>query len=209
LTCLTSIVDQIKELIKQFPSLTEALEELPYPRASLLTHLFNTTIYSLIFSRVAISDQMDEIAMASIFHDIGLSESHFKTIFHNRRNLKKRDMFLLEAHIEKTIEILEKKYVPITKVMKEVILTHHENYDGTGFPHGLSIQQLKPHQLILPMADLLDRIRIVSSGEKERTFEDSFERLKAYSKRSALGAKVDIRLFDTIDNYLKSLNAKI
>lgn len=31
----------------------------------------------------------------------------------------------------------------MTKDMKEIIATHHENYDGTDFPKGLSIKSLK------------------------------------------------------------------
>lgn len=31
----------------------------------------------------------------------------------------------------------------MTKDMKEIVATHHENYGGIGFPKGLSIKSLK------------------------------------------------------------------
>lgn len=71
------IVKNLRKTIKEFPSLNHALEELPYPRARLLSHLFNTTIYCIIFSKIYVSDHEEEIALCAIFHDIDLSESHF------------------------------------------------------------------------------------------------------------------------------------
>lgn len=66
-----SIVDRVQKLIDRYLTLKAAAEELPFPRGSLLFHLFNTTVYSLVFGKAGLTSRRErEIAIAGEFDRI-------------------------------------------------------------------------------------------------------------------------------------------
>jgi hypothetical protein len=204
-----TIVDRIVGLIERYPTLKAAAEELPFPRGSLLSHLFNTTIYSYVFGKSGLTSRRErEIAIAAVFHDCGLSNIEFEILLKHKSNLSWKDKFIIEKHVEQTIEVLQRKYVPASEDLKNLILTHHEHYDGTGFPKGLSKDDMTVEQGVLPIADEFDRIRIVLSGKKERDFDEAWEEIKSRNSKSALGGKFNGHLIKDIEKALQDLSTR-
>ncbi len=93
------------------------------------------------------------IARAGILHDIGkIGISH--DILHKKGELTDEEWVHIKAHPLKAIEILEP--LKFLEQEKKIILSHHERYDGKGYPFGLKGSQICFEAQILSVADSFD-----------------------------------------------------
>ena len=72
---------------------------------------------------------------------------------------------LMETHVEKGVEVLEKMIgefgldqLPDSLVMRNVVAGHHECLDGSGYPHGLKGDAVALEARIIAVADVLDAL---------------------------------------------------
>lgn len=121
-------------------------------------------------------------------------------------------LFQLAESIVDRVQKLIDRYLTLkaaaTEDLKNLILTHHEHYDGTGFPKGINKEDMSVKQGVLPIAGEFDRVRIVLQGKKERCFDEAWEEIKARNGKSPLGGKFNGHLLKDIEERLKSLNSR-
>jgi len=92
----------------------------------------------------------DVLAAALILHDvgkIGIPDS----ILTKPGPLSEEEWNIMKTHVEKGAKILE----PLTdfKKVREIILSHHERYDGGGYPRGLKGGDIPAEARILSVVD--------------------------------------------------------
>ena len=87
-----------------------------------------------------------------MFHDLGLAES--------QESIDGAISFsdqVFEAHPQLSRDLLS-QLPEVTPAMLETVLNHHENLDGSGFPRGLSGDQLGPSDRLARIADLYESL---------------------------------------------------
>jgi len=97
--------------------------------------------------------QIDKIRVAGLLHDIGkigIDES----ILNKAGKLDVKEWELMKLHSAKGASILEStvEYQDIA----DVVLSHHEHYDGTGYPRGLQGESIPLWSRIIAVADAFD-----------------------------------------------------
>lgn len=90
---------------------------------------------------------------AGILHDIGkigISDA----VLQKKEPLNDEDWRVIRSHPDKAEEILK----PLKFLLAEraIILSHHERYDGKGYPRGLKGHEISREALILAVADAFD-----------------------------------------------------
>ncbi|MBI5639352.1 MAG: response regulator [Nitrospirae bacterium] len=95
------------------------------------------------------------LGIAATLHDIGkigISDS----VLGKKGPLDDSEKAIIKSHSQKGVEILKplKHFGPVLPA----ILHHHEGYDGSGYPHGLSGQEIPLHARIISVADTYDAI---------------------------------------------------
>ena len=55
-------------------------------------------------------------------------------------------------------KILENAKADILKVSEQIALTHHEKWDGSGYPHGLAGENIPLYGRIVALADVFDAL---------------------------------------------------
>ena len=121
-------------------------------------HSTNVATYSSMFAIVAGYDDVEDIFLGGLLHDIGHSESEgdFQS-----------DIEKDETHSLLSMDILNRKGVKVSEAVESMILQHHECPDGSGFPNQLTADQIHPYAKICALADYFDQATSLSSG-KER-----------------------------------------
>ena len=99
--------------------------------------------------------RIEELTVAALLHDvgkIGIDENILKKPY----KLDAGERQIIQCHPQISINIL--KDVKLSPVVFDVILHHHERYDGTGYPDGLGGGDLSLDVYILGVADTYDAI---------------------------------------------------
>lgn len=77
------------------------------------------------------------------------------------------ERLIIESHCEKGSEILANlEETPLLKIARTLALYHHEKYDGTGYPFGLSGDEIPIESRIVTLANVFDALT------SERPYKD-------------------------------------
>ena len=115
------------------------------------------------------------IERAGILHDIGkigISD----LIICKKEKLTDEEWIIIRRHPDKAEEIL--KPLKFLAEEREVMLSHHERYDGRGYPRGLSGSQIREEAYILAVADAFDAMNSVRAYRKPLSKEMIIAELK-------------------------------
>lgn len=120
-------------------------------------HSMRVTLYSLALAKKLNlpDDILEEIETAGLLHDIG------KIAIPERILLKQGKLTPEEYEIIKTHPELGKQFVSGIEKLKLIsnwLKSHHEKYDGTGYPEGLKGEEIPISSRIISIADTYDAI---------------------------------------------------
>jgi len=97
--------------------------------------------------------QVEDIRIAGLLHDIGKSIVPAE-ILNKPTTLTDLEMSMIRSHPQASHDIL--KRLPFRKTVATVILQHHERLDGSGYPQGLTGEEILPEAKILAVADVVE-----------------------------------------------------
>ena len=98
-------------------------------------------------------NQVECIQMAGIIHDLGKIYIPAE-ILNKPSRLNELEFTFIKNHPEVAFEIIEKIEFPWP--IDQIILQHHERMDGSGYPAGLKVQDIKLEARILMVADVVE-----------------------------------------------------
>jgi putative two-component system response regulator len=99
----------------------------------------------------------DEICLAAMLHDvgkIGIPDS----ILLKPGPLDRDERTIMKRHAALGNELLANGNSPVLVLGAQIALTHHERWDGTGYPHGLSGDQIPAAGRIAAIGDVFDAL---------------------------------------------------
>jgi putative two-component system response regulator len=88
--------------------------------------------------------------------------------------LTDRDSQVVRGHAELGAKILETGRSPILETAKRIALTHHERWDGSGYPLGLSGEDIPLEGRITAVADVFDAL------SSKRSYKPAFPLAKCF-----------------------------
>jgi HD-GYP domain-containing protein (c-di-GMP phosphodiesterase class II) len=101
------------------------------------------------------SHRLTEIALGCLLHDIGNNKLS-PEIMHKPAMLSASEWSEVHKHPEFGHQQI--LHAVLTTIPREIVLHHHERLDGTGYPHGLSRDQILPEVSIAALADIFDSL---------------------------------------------------
>lgn len=164
-------------------------------------HCDRVTEYSL-----AIANQMGievstikDIEFAAMLHDVGKVSIPYH-ILNKADFLTPQERTLIEKHPEIGYTIIDG--VQFLSHTANIILHHHERFDGTGYPHKLSGQSIPIESRILSVADAFDAMTSARPYRREpASFEYAVNELKKNS-----GTQFDPKVVEAFIKYLHYSN---
>ena len=97
------------------------------------------------------------LRVAAAMHDIGKLGVP-DAILQKRGTLSPEERRAVEAHTKIGHEILAGSGNPVLELAATVALTHHERYDGEGYPRGLKAEEIPEPGRIAAVADVFDAL---------------------------------------------------
>jgi PAS domain S-box-containing protein len=98
-----------------------------------------------------------QIEEAAPLHDIG-KIGICDAIMLKPGRLSPQELFAMRKHAQIGASILAGSDFPVLQLAAEIALTHHERWDGTGYPAGLAGEQIPIAGRIVAVADVFDAL---------------------------------------------------
>jgi len=116
----------------------------------------------------------------AFLHDIGKLETP-REILNKKGSLNEKEWAVMQEHPEWGAEML--RPVRFLQPVVSMVLHHHENYDGTGYPSGLAGEGIPFAARILRIVDSFDAMKTVRPYHKPLTMEKIFLELQYGNNR--------------------------
>jgi len=150
-----------------------------YKDADTGQHIIRISDYSVVIAQGLglKKNDIELLKYASTMHDIGkigIADS----ILRKRASLTEEEKEVMHNHVAFGARIFKHSSSPILKMASEIALTHHERYDGKGYPRGLKGDQIPLFGRIVCLADSFDAMVSKRCYKKEMKFEDAIRKIK-------------------------------
>lgn len=120
-------------------------------------------------------DQVQQVHMAAHLHDIGKIGVP-DNILLKEGKLEPEEWEKLKKHPDIGAEILSKSHHLIE--LKDIVLHHHERYDGKGYPSGLKGEEIPVGARVIAICDSIDAITSNRCYRKAHDFDFCYEEIK-------------------------------
>ena len=169
-------------------------------------HVNRVSLFSELLARAYLCADEDIalLKMASPMHDIG------KVIIPDAILLKpgkltEEEFEIMKNHSTFGWEIFNKSKHKLLQAAALISYQHHEKWDGTGYPRGLSAENIHIFGRITAIADVFDALTNDRVYKKAWGIEESLEYIKS-QKGTAFEPKLVDLLIENIDEILKIKN---
>ena len=120
------------------------------------------------------------IYQAGILHDVGKIATPDAVLL-NPKSLNDIEYKLIQEHVEVSYRLL--KDIPMFRAFAEVVYSHHERYDGMGYPRGLKADEIVPLSRIMIVADAFDAMTTNRIYKARKSVSEAIEEIQNLSEK--------------------------
>lgn len=138
-------------------------------------HCLNVAYYSLAVG-IACGfgkEKLKNLMLGALLHDIG-KQNIGGGIISKPGKLSNDERVVINMHPKLGAELVNQKYGMDVSV-SSIILQHHEDYDGTGYPYNIQGESIIDTSMIVHICDVYDALN------SKRSYKDSFNKEKVLS----------------------------
>lgn len=183
-----SMIEDVKSTIKALAAAIDARD--PYTR----DHSQRVVQYSLMCGRsLSLSQrELEIIEYAGILHDVGKIGIP-DAILRKPGALTDEERLAIREHPVISTNIIQG--IPFLEPVRDIVLHHHEQYNGSGYPDGLIGETIPMGARILAVADAFDAVTTDRPYRAHRPQHHAIIELRKYSGKQFCPIAVDAFLF--------------
>jgi len=115
-------------------------------------------ICELLARKLGLSDAfINAIRLTAPLHDLGKIAIP-ENILHKPDKLDDQEWVVMKTHADIGYELLSKSKTSVPKLGARLAHSHHENWDGSGYPDGLAGEEIPLEARIMAVADVFDAL---------------------------------------------------
>ena len=174
---LDNYIDRIEEMIERKREfIKENYNTLSIDKDKLESDMIDNIHHGILVSNLArmlgkeiglADDKCYDLAVAGVLHDIGKLRLAEYLYGKDRDSLSIEKMRHIRMHSSLSYDII--KDMDFSALVKESVLYHHENYDGTGFPRNLEGEDIPLGARIIRVCD------VFSALVSRRSYREAFD----------------------------------
>lgn len=143
-------------------------------------HIWRMAAYACTLARALgwSQDRIDQLELAAPLHDtgkIGVPSAILKA----PRALTPDEWLLMKRHTEIGAQILQSGNGEIFSMARDVALSHHERWDGGGYPQGLAGEAIPEAARLVAVADVFDALTMQRPYKKPWSLPDTCDYIRA------------------------------
>ncbi len=132
------------------------------------THCVNVAVFAVgLFQFIGkgTDEDLQTLALGAILHDVGKTKIP-DVILNKPGRLTNEEFTIMQTHSRKGYDLMNGAVAPDCL---DVILHHHERFDGTGYPEGLQADNISDLAKISTIADVYDALTTIRPYSDART----------------------------------------
>ena len=148
-------------------------------------HILRMSKYSRLLAQAKglSEDQVDLIFLAAPMHDIGKIGIPDNVLLKPGK-LDPDEWTIMQTHVTLGAELLSgSDEIPLMETAKNIALTHHEKWDGSGYPNGLSGEEIPIEGRICAICDVFDALTSERPYKKAWPIEKAIDLIRQESGR--------------------------
>ena len=167
---LQKIKQQEKEILKVLALVSEYRDENTY------LHVKRVAGYSKILAKAIGLDKknIELIYLSAPLHDIGKIGIRDNVLLKTDK-LTDEEYEIMKSHTTIGYDILRHSSSPILQMGAKIALTHHERWDGKGYPKGLKEEEIPLCGRIVAIADVFDALTTIRPYKKAWDLEEAMK----------------------------------
>jgi putative nucleotidyltransferase with HDIG domain len=173
----------LEELKRSYDITLEVLgEALDYKDRETEGHSKRVTAYTMaIASRMGVpKEQIETIARGAFLHDIGKMAIP-DNILNKPGKLTPDEVAIMREHCHLGYKLVRK--IPVLQEAAEIVYSHQERFDGSGYPRGLKGEGIPLGARIFSIADTLDAITSDRPYRPAQTLDAARDEIQKWSGR--------------------------
>lgn len=163
--------------------------------------------YAIAIGRVMHLDdkELTQLAWGGFLHDIGKIGIP-DAVLHKEAPLNMSEWEIVKRHPVLGHEIINQ--IDFLQATAEIILYHHEHYNGNGYPHALKGEEIPLPARIFAVADALDAMTSDRPYRPARSLDEALEEIKSLSGKQFC-PRVVVALFSIGKDGLEGIQARV
>ncbi|NUM87792.1 MAG: response regulator [Bdellovibrionales bacterium] len=149
------VVESTTSLLAEPDEMMSVLEMLNTHSDHLYAHGLGVSTYSVMIAKKIgwkAPATLSKVAMGGLLHDIGKKEIPREVLMKPRRDMSAEEVQLYETHALRGMEILG-QVATVPSDILQIVMQHHENCLGLGFPMRLTKQHIHPMARLVSVAN--------------------------------------------------------
>lgn len=122
-------------------------------------------------------DRVEQIATAALLHDVGKIHEKFAPVLRKEAKLTEEEHALLQEHPVKSAELVG-VISGFRGTVLDAVRSHHERWDGNGYPDRLKADDIPLGARIITVADTVDAMRTDRPYRPAATYEETVRELE-------------------------------
>jgi putative two-component system response regulator len=143
-------------------------------------HVRRVARYALLLAEAADMDEREQrnVERIALFHDVGKIDEALFDIIHDPSDLTEEEREAVRTHPTRGADVL----APLAAFYPELadgVLSHHERWDGSGYPRGLRGESIPFAARVVTIADSFDAMTYTRRYRNARSAEEASEKIMA------------------------------
>lgn len=166
--------DTSAELIRLFATLENKFDKY------LITHSTQTTILSMFLYEKLFNPSKEvlvNVGIGAMVHDIGMLNI-VEDIIQKTDALSEKEYFRVKLHTKLGVDLLHKAGFK-EQMALDITMSHHERYDGRGYPRGLHGTSIPGHVMLVAICDIYCALTMERRYKTASTPAEALQTLKS------------------------------
>ncbi|WII71868.1 HD domain-containing protein [Bdellovibrio sp. 22V] len=150
----------IQTLVDNKPDIGNVIEMMSKLNDELIRHSMMVSAISVIVARAmkwTLAQNLEKLALGALLHDVGMKELPDEILELPRHAMNRDQTAAYESHVYRGVEIL-RSMPSISDDIIAIVLEHHENAPGQGYPRRIRDIKMNPFARIVALADCFSEI---------------------------------------------------